>query len=195
MAGHMGQEATTVEGGFSFGFRQLREIRPGAEAALKVGDTINMNDVLHVGDIVNVQGVTKGKGFAGVMKRHGFHGGPRTHGQSDRMRAPGSIGNRTTPGRVFKGKRMAGHMGQEATTVKNLQVVFIDPTTNEVWVSGPVPGAMSSIVRLKVAGNQEFEGLLNVKAAEVTETVEAPVQEPTVEVTEAPEVTSEVSEK
>jgi large subunit ribosomal protein L3 len=157
--------------GFSFGVRQIREVKPTEAANVKVGDTINMTEVLHVGDIVHVQGVTKGRGFAGVMKRHGFHGGPRTHGQSDRARAPGSIGNRTTPGRVFKGKRMAGHYGNVNMTVKNLQVVHIDPANNEVWVSGPVPSYNSAIVRLKVAGNEEFEGL-NLKVSAVEKTAE-----------------------
>ncbi|MEO8581329.1 MAG: 50S ribosomal protein L3 [Patescibacteria group bacterium] len=169
--------------GFSFGVRQIREIKPtDAESTMKIGDTLQISDVLHIGDIVHVQGVSKGRGFAGVMKRHGFHGGPRTHGQSDRERAPGSIGNRTTPGRVFKGKRMAGHYGNVNMSVKNLQIVHLDTINNEVWVSGPVPSYNSATVRIKVAGNEEFEGLQNIAVQEpvvmeaepqVIETVEA----------------------
>jgi large subunit ribosomal protein L3 len=86
------------------------------------------------------------------MKRHGFHGGPATHGQSDRARAVGSIGQRTTPGRVWVGKKMPGHYGDEAKTVLGLVVVHIDPTTKEVWLSGPVPGSISSQVRITKTG-------------------------------------------
>lgn len=168
--------------GFSFGVRQLREVKPTEAEGMKVGDTIKVSDVLHVGDIVHVQGVTKGAGFTGVMKRHGFHGGSRTHGQSDRARAPGSIGNRTTPGRVFKGKRMAGHHGNFNMTVKNLQVVFLDEVNNEVWVNGPIPSYNSATVRLKVAGNEEFEGL---QAKAVATPVEAVVETPVEAQTEA----------
>ncbi len=158
--------------GFSFGVRQIREVKVGNDqSTLKVGGTIAITDALQLGDMVNVQGVTKGRGFGGVMKRHGFHGGPRTHGQSDRSRAPGSIGNRTTPGRVFKGKRMAGHFGSENVTVKNLQVVYINAPENEVWVSGPVPSFNSAAVRLTVVGQKQFEGLQNIES--ILETVTA----------------------
>lgn len=177
-----------TKSGFSFGVRQIREVKPVAESTMKVGDTVKMSEVLHVGDIVHVQGVTKGAGFTGVMKRHGFHGGPRTHGQSDRERAPGSIGNRTTPGRVFKGKRMAGHHGNVNMSVKNLQVVFMDEANNEVWVNGPVPSYNSATVRISVAGNEEFEGLQGkeIKAAVVEEptVAEASVETKTEETVE-----------
>lgn len=92
------------------------------------------------GDLVSITGVSKGKGFAGVVKRWHFKGGPRTHGQSDRERAPGSSGSTTTPGRVHKGKRGPGRMGSEKITVKNLEILRIDPENNFLWVKGAVPG-------------------------------------------------------
>ena len=109
-------------------------------------------DVLNPGDVVDVQGVTKGKGFAGVVKRWGFHGGPKTHGQSDRHRAPGSIGMGTTMGRVFKGKKMGGKMGTDKKTVSNLVVLGVNNETQEVIVSGSLPGANGSVVYLKKTG-------------------------------------------
>jgi len=93
--------------------RYLKEIRVESDTELKVGDLIKVGDVLKSGDVVAITGISKGKGFAGVVKRWGFHGGPKTHGQSDRERAPGSIGQRTTPGRVYKGKKMGGRMGKK----------------------------------------------------------------------------------
>lgn len=108
-------------------------------------------DVFTEGDVVDIIGTSKGKGFAGVMKRHGFKGGKRTHGQSDRDRAPGSVGSGTTPGRVLKGKKMAGRMGRERTTVQNLKVVSVDVENNLVLVSGSVPGAYKTYVLIKDA--------------------------------------------
>ncbi len=99
---------------------------------------------------VTVVGTSKGKGFAGVMKRWGFKGGPATHGQSDRARAPGSVGGTTTPGRVYRGKRMAGRMGGERTTVKGLKIVEANEKEKVVKVSGAVPGARNSKVVLKL---------------------------------------------
>lgn len=95
----------------------------------------------NVGDFVNVTGFSKGKGFTGVVKRWGFKGGPRTRGQSDRERAPGSIGQTTSPGRVWKGKKMAGRAGRKKVTVKKLKVVAIDEKNKILTVSGPVPGS------------------------------------------------------
>jgi large subunit ribosomal protein L3 len=103
---------------------------------------------LAVGDMVKVSGKSKGKGFAGVVKRHGFAGGPKTHGQSDRHRAPGAIGSTTTPGRVYKGKRMAGHMGNVTVTVKNLQVIASKPEENLLLIKGLVPGAKGSLLKI-----------------------------------------------
>jgi len=110
-----------------------------------VGSIINVGDVFKVGDIVNVSGTSKGKGFAGVVKRWSFAGGPATHGQSDRERAPGAIGS-STPGRVLKGQRMAGHMGNVKRTIRNLKVVGVDPENNILEVKGGVPGGRGGLV-------------------------------------------------
>jgi len=123
----------------------------------ELGDDVKLGqktiiDVLNPGDVIDVQGVTKGKGFAGVVKRWGFHGGPKTHGQSDRHRAPGSIGMGTTMGRVFKGKKMGGKMGTDKKTVSNLIVLGVDNENQEVIVSGSLPGANGSVVYLKKTG-------------------------------------------
>lgn len=128
--------------------RFLREIKI-SENLPKVGEMIKVSDVLKVGDTIQVTGVSKGKGFAGVVKRHHFKGGPRTHGQSDRERAPGSIGQTTTPGRVYKGKRMAGRMGQDKVTIKNLKVVGIDIEKNILIISGLVPGGRNSLLMIR----------------------------------------------
>ncbi len=105
------------------------------------GDVVNV-DVFNAGELVDVTGTSKGRGFQGGVKRHGFRGGPKTHGQSDRLRAPGSIGSSATPGRVFKGLKMAGHMGHERVTVQNLKIIRVDPERNLVLVQGSVPGPM-----------------------------------------------------
>jgi large subunit ribosomal protein L3 len=101
------------------------------------------------GDHVDVVGTSKGRGFAGVVKRHGFRGGPKTHGQSDRWRAPGSVGAGTTPGRVLKGTRMAGRMGNDRVTVKNLEVLAVDPERNLMAVKGAVPGPSGGLIMVK----------------------------------------------
>lgn len=136
--------------GFSSGFKQIKSIE--VDDSIKRGQTITIDHVLELGDVVAVQGESKGRGFAGGVKRYSFHGGPRTHGQSDRQRAPGSIGSGTDPGRVWKGKRMPGHFGTDTKTVLGLVVVHIDLENREVWVSGPVPGHRNSIVRIQKTG-------------------------------------------
>ena len=108
--------------------------------------------IFEPGDEVKITGVTKGKGFAGVVKRWGFAGGPKTHGQSDRHRSPGSIGQTTTPGRVFKGKKMAGHLGSSKFTVTGLEVIDIDSAKNLLTVKGPVPGAKNGFVIIEKTG-------------------------------------------
>lgn len=123
---------------------------------LELGSIINPKDVVGVGMVCNIQGTSKGKGFAGVVKRWNFAGGPRTHGQSDRLRAPGSIGQGTTPGRVHKGKKMAGRMGSDTVTVKQATIVAFNESDNTVWVTGPVPGARHSLVKLIITGQQEL---------------------------------------
>jgi large subunit ribosomal protein L3 len=128
--------------------RQLREVPVDDPADVKVGDKIDVS-IFNEGDLIEVTGTSKGRGFAGVVKRHGFRGGPKTHGQSDRWRAPGSIGSGTTPGRVLKGVRMAGHMGAERVTVQNLRVMKVDPARNLVAVKGAVPGPNGGLVLLK----------------------------------------------
>ena len=115
---------------------------------LKIGDKI-VPSILEGAKKVNVTGVRKGKGFQGVVKRWGFAGGKRTHGQSDRMRHPGSIGMRTTPGRVFKGHKMGGHMGDTVQTIKNLKLVSFSDETNLIAVKGAVPGNKGSLVIIK----------------------------------------------
>ena len=129
--------------------KHLREM-PAEENEHKVGDRVDVS-MFNSGDIVDVIGISKGKGFAGVMKRHNFHGGQRTHGQSDRMRAPGSIGPGTTPGRVYKGMRMAGRMGNDQVTVQNLRVVSIDAERNLIMIKGAVPGATNGMVIIRKA--------------------------------------------
>lgn len=120
--------------------RFLKEVSVEEKTELQPGQEIKVEEVIKPGDKVDVIGISKGKGFAGVVKRWGFAGGPRTHGQSDRERAPGSIGATTTPGRVLKGKKMAGRMGGARVTVKNLEVVGVDSEKNLVTVKGLVPG-------------------------------------------------------
>ncbi|NCO12071.1 MAG: 50S ribosomal protein L3 [Candidatus Pacebacteria bacterium CG_4_10_14_3_um_filter_34_15] len=148
--------------GFSFGVKNIRGVRasndkmkPSVDEEFKIGDSININQVLEVGDVVKVQGISKGRGFAGGIKRHGFHGGPKTHGQSDRARAVGSIGSGTTPGRVWLGKKMPGHYGVEAKSVLNLVILHIDKENNEVWISGPIPGSMMSDIRISKVGKKK----------------------------------------
>lgn len=131
----------------------LREVRLQKEDVKnlpKVGEQLHAQDIFKPGDIVHVRGISKGKGFAGVVKRHHFKGGPRTHGQSDRERAPGAIGSTTTPGRVYKGKRMAGRMGQDRVTVKNLQIV--DASDDLLVIKGLVPGGRNSLVVVEKVG-------------------------------------------
>lgn len=118
------------------------------EENYKIGDEVKPS-VFELNEKLNVTGFTKGKGFAGVIKRWGFAGGPRTHGQSDRERHGGSLGMRTTPGRVFKGKKMGGRMGNVRKTIKGLKVVFIDESNGIIGVKGAVPGNQGSLVVLK----------------------------------------------
>ena len=133
--------------------RYLREFRIKELAGVKEGDKLTV-DVFAVGDRVDVIGLSKGKGFAGAIKRHGFHRQPKTHGQSDRTRAPGSHGSTSTPGRVFKGARGPGHMGNARVTSQNIQVVWIDAERNLIGVSGSVPGPKGGVVMIKEARKQ-----------------------------------------
>ena len=125
--------------------RHLREWRVADPGEFQIGQRLDVS-MFQPGERVAVVGTSKGKGFQGVVKRHGFAGGPKTHGQSDRLRAPGSIGSGTTPGRVLKGLRMAGRMGHERVTVKNLQVVRADAERNLLLVRGAVPGPREGLL-------------------------------------------------
>lgn len=130
----------------------LREFRV-SEPDVAEGDTLKA-DVFETGERVDVVGTSKGRGFAGVMKRYHFGGGPITHGQSDRQRSPGSLGSGTTPGRVFKGKRGPGRMGNERVTSANVRVVLVDPERNLIAVDGSVPGPKGGMVVIKAARKQ-----------------------------------------
>jgi len=131
--------------------RYLREVRADGVTEHQVGQRISA-DIFQPGELVDVIGTSRGRGFAGTVKRHGFSGGPRTHGQSDRARAPGSIGAGTFPGRIFKGLRMAGHMGNERITVKNLEVVRVDTERNLLLLKGGVPGAPNGLLLIRKTG-------------------------------------------
>ena len=135
----------------------LTEIRLGKNIKIdelpKAGDMIHAASVFEPGDMIDVTGTSKGKGFAGGVKRYHFKGGPRTHGQSDRERAPGSIGQTTTPGRVYKGKRMAGRMGFETVTIKNLEIV--DVTADGVAIKGLIPGFRGTYLVIKKIGKNK----------------------------------------
>lgn len=126
----------------------FREFKVSVAEEIEKGKEIKAGDVFQIGDTVKVSGVSKGKGFAGVVKRHGFRGGPKTHGQSDRHRSPGSIGSTTTPGRVYKGKKMAGRMGNQTVTIKNLQVVSVDNENNLLLIKGLIPGTIGGLVTI-----------------------------------------------
>jgi len=134
-------------------FRYLREVRVADPNEYELGQSLGA-DVFEEGDIVHVVGKSKGRGFAGGVKRHHFAGGPKTHGQSDRHRAPGSIGSGTTPGRVRKGLRMAGHMGDEKVTVKNLRIFQADTDRGVLLIEGNVPGGVNGIIRVTKTGRK-----------------------------------------
>jgi large subunit ribosomal protein L3 len=128
----------------------IREFRVESVDDYSVGQTLSIDDLFEAGDDVDVAGVSKGKGFAGHVKRHNFRRGPKTHG-SDHHREPGSIGPGTTPGRVYKGLRMAGHMGDAQATIKKVRVVRTDPDRNLLLVKGSLPGARGSLILVKKA--------------------------------------------
>ena len=130
--------------------REFREKDPGVQE----GEKVTVDNVFAIGENVDVIGTSKGKGFAGTVKRYHFKGGPKTHGQSDRQRAPGSRGSGTTPGRVYKGARGAGHMGHDRVTVHNLTVVMVDAERNLLGVRGAVPGPKGGVVMIKGARKQ-----------------------------------------
>jgi len=133
--------------------RFLREFRT-SQPDVEEGQTLTVSEVFSVGEKVDVIGTSKGKGFQGAVKRYHFRGGPKTHGQSDRHRAPGSRGSGTTPGRVYKGARGPGHMGDDRVTVQNLKVVLVDSERNLLGVNGAVPGGKGGLVLIRAARKQ-----------------------------------------
>jgi large subunit ribosomal protein L3 len=144
-AGHLGKLGK---------LRYLREITADDLTGVEVGQRLDAS-LFTKGEAVDITGVSKGKGFAGGVKRYHFHGGPKTHGQSDRHRAPGSVGSTTTPGRVLKGQRMAGHMGDDQITVRNLEVLEADPARNLLLIKGAIPGARGGVVIVHKAGKRK----------------------------------------
>jgi large subunit ribosomal protein L3 len=130
--------------------RHVREFRVDDASGYELGQQLTV-DQFEVGQIVDVTGKSKGRGFQGVVKRYGFRGGPKTHGQSDRHRAPGSIGGTSGVARVFKGKRMPGRLGNDRQTVQNLEVMRIDAEKNLIAVKGAVPGSKGGLVVIREA--------------------------------------------
>ena len=137
--------------------RYLREVAADDTSEYQIGQTISV-DIFQAGEKVDIIGVSKGRGFAGVMKRWGFDGGPKTHGQSDRSRAPGSIGGGTTPGRVYKGLKMGGHMGNRRITVKGLEIIEVDTERNLLLIKGGIPGAPNGLIQIRRAGVKRARG-------------------------------------
>ena len=129
-------------------FKYVREFKFDETKAVEAGQKIDVS-LFKAGDHVDIIGISKGKGFAGGVKRYHFKGGPKTHGQSDRHRAPGSVGQNTSPGRVFKGLRMAGHMGSRRVTASNLGILQADPARNLLLVKGAVPGTANGMVMIQ----------------------------------------------
>jgi len=129
-------------------FKYLREFRLADIKEIEEGQKMDVS-LFKSGDLVDITGLSKGKGFAGVVKRYHFAGGPKTHGQSDRHRARGSVGAGTSPGRVLKGMRMAGQMGNKRVTTRNLEVFQADPERNLLLISGAVPGARNGLLLIK----------------------------------------------
>ncbi len=170
--------------------RFFREVRVENTADFELGKEINVAEMLEAGDVIDVTGTSKGKGYAGVVKKHHFKGGPRTHGQSDRERAPGSSGQTTTPGRVYKGKRMSGRMGAETVTIKNL--IVLDIRDGVLYVKGLIPGIKGALVVVsKVKENKESKALkkkhvplFKIQAEEQAEVVAEEAAGPVIETVE-----------
>lgn len=143
-------EAGHLKAGGANLFRHLREVGVDDVTDVEVGQSLDVS-VFETGDAIEVTSKSKGRGFAGGVRRYNFRGGPKTHGQSDRHRAPGSVGAGSTPGRVIKGLKMAGHMGDARVTAKGLEVVLSDAERNLLLVKGSVPGARNSLVIVRKA--------------------------------------------
>ncbi len=172
------------------GAKTVHGVRENDGEALSVGAQVAWVEVLKVGDIVTVQGATKGRGFAGGVKRYGFRGGPKTHGQADRWRAVGSVGNRTTPGRVWLGKRLPGHMGVATQTVKGLVVAHVDAKNSELWLTGPVPGSFGGVVAITNSGKVKKNFALDKKASGIKDAVAPEKQADVAETVSEPAVSS-----
>ena len=142
-----GYSAVQIEVSKTEKIKSRKEFRMDEKMEMKEKDEIKI-DIFEIGDKVEVTGITKGKGFQGVMKRHGFHGSKKTHGHKHDWRAPGSIGS-TFPEHVIKGKKMAGRMGGERSSTKNLKVIYIDKEKNIIGVKGAVPGVVGRLVEIK----------------------------------------------
>ena len=167
--------------------RKIHEVKITKDESAKtfaIGDKVTVS-IFEPGDIVKITGTTKGRGFAGGVKRYNFRGGPKTHGQSDRHRAIGSIGQTTTPGRVFKGKRMAGHYGNASITITGLVIIDIDESTNSLLVKGPVPGAKNGLLVIQKTGKAKNYSPLFVKKAKEE------IKEEVVKVSDEPKVSNE----
>jgi large subunit ribosomal protein L3 len=181
----------------------LREIKLADNTDKKVGETVSMGEIFEIGDFVLVTGKSKGRGFAGVMKRWNFHGGVATHGQTDRERAPGSIGQGTTPGRVHKGKKMPGRMGNVIATRKGARIIKVDQQNQEIWITGSAPGPRGNLIKLEKYHHKDFVGLLPTRNASHSDAggenkPEKTKKETKVEKTEEskkPEVKSEPTQK
>lgn len=132
-------------------FKKVKQSKIKKGSEFKLNDVIAIDSVLKEGDLVSVSGITMGKGFAGVMKRHNFAGLEASHGVSVSHRSHGSTGQRQDPGKVFKGKKMAGHMGVDKITVKNLQVLVIDREKSVLGIKGAIPGNTGGDVIVKIA--------------------------------------------
>jgi len=183
------------------GKRIFKEVETQVE--LKPGQEIKVEDVFEVGDVIKVTGTSKGKGFAGVVKRWGFKGGPRTHGQSDRQRAPGSIGQGTTPGRVYKNKKMPGHMGVQSKTLLTAVILAIDPEKQTIWIKGSLPGSYNGFLTLYKGTDQNLielnetslSQLLDIKPQSAPAEEENAEEAPAENVEEAPaEIVEEATE-
>jgi len=188
------EEGLSKKAGIKQTPRFFKELRLEDVSEFKPGMEIVASEIFQPGDLVDVVGVSKGKGFAGGVKRHHFKGGPRTHGQSDRERAPGSIGQTTTPGRVYKGKRMASRMGHETVTVKRLEVIEIKED-GIVILKGLVPGPLNSLVIIKKVGeNKKFVPLYKeeTEVLEETKVDDVQTEEIVEEVKEEPKSAAEV---
>ena len=179
-AGHLAASGARV--------RRLREFGADDVSAYRVGQRLRVS-LFQSGDYVDIVSTTKGRGFQGAMKRHGFGGGQKTHGQGDRGRAVGSIGAGTYPGRVLKGKKMPGHMGNKRKTVRRLRVELVDPERNLLFVRGPVPGSRNTMVMIRYAHGVPVSERIEPQIVEMLESaVAAKAAEPAVEPEPALEV-------